>query len=113
MNLPGGFVILAGFLLGAAVWVPQSVSGASPQIPPATDRAEQPLKAALNRDDLASTLERLIPKLMKDGDVPGVSVAVVRDGQVLWHRAFGVKDASKSAPIDDETIFEAASLSKP
>ena len=65
--------------------------------------------------DVASSLERLVPRLMKDGDVPGVSLAVVKDGRVLWHRAFGVKSSSsdKPVPIGDDTVFEAASLSKP
>jgi CubicO group peptidase (beta-lactamase class C family) len=60
-----------------------------------------------------STLDSLIPALMKAGDVPGLAAAVVRDGQVLWHGAFGVKDATTGAPVDGETVFEAASLSKP
>lgn len=50
---------------------------------------------------------------MKDADVPGLSMAIVRGGRVFWHRAFGVKDASAGAPVDDDTVFEAASLSKP
>lgn len=60
-----------------------------------------------------ATLDRLIPSLMKAGDVPGLGAVVVRDGKVLWHGAFGVKDATTSAAVDDNTIFEAASLSKP
>jgi CubicO group peptidase (beta-lactamase class C family) len=110
MKMPGRIAVLAGFLLGAALAAPQCLAGVSPQTPPA---GAESLKTAISKEALASALERLIPKLMKDGDVPGVSVAVVRDGQILWHGAFGVKDASKSVPIDDETVFEAASLSKP
>ena len=62
-----------------------------------------------------SALDALLPRLMKDGDVPGVSLAVVKDGRVLWQRAFGVKDASSDppVPIGADTVFEAASLSKP
>jgi CubicO group peptidase (beta-lactamase class C family) len=50
---------------------------------------------------------------MKDGDVPGLSLAVVKDGRVLFHGAFGAKDVSTGARVGDDTIFEAASLSKP
>jgi CubicO group peptidase (beta-lactamase class C family) len=58
-------------------------------------------------------LERRIPELMRAGDVPGLQIALVRDGKVAWRRAFGVRDASSGAPVADDTIFEAASLSKP
>ena len=58
-------------------------------------------------------LDKLVPQLLKDGDVPGLSMALVRDGAVSWHHSWGVSDASTGKPIDDETIFEAASLSKP
>ena len=60
-----------------------------------------------------STLDSVIPPLMKAGDVPGLGAVVVRDGKVLWKGAYGVKDATTSAAIDDDAIFEAASLSKP
>jgi CubicO group peptidase (beta-lactamase class C family) len=58
-------------------------------------------------------LERRIPELMRAGDVPGLQIAVVRDGRIAWKRAFGVSDAGSGAPVADDTIFEAASLSKP
>ena len=71
------------------------------------------LCAATTSLQAQAELDKLVPQLLKDGDVPGLSMAVVRDGAVFWHRSWGVKDASTGAPIDDETIFEAASLSKP
>lgn len=97
MKSPARFAALTAILLGAALWMPA-----------------QPLRTSLREQD-ASSLDRLIPQLMKDGDVPAVSLAIVDDGRVLWHRAFGVKNSSsdKPVPIDDDTIFEAASLSKP
>jgi CubicO group peptidase (beta-lactamase class C family) len=61
----------------------------------------------------ASTLDPLVARLLKDGDVPGLSLALVRDGKVSLVRSWGVRDASGSAPVTEDTIFEAASLSKP
>ncbi|HKF44083.1 MAG TPA: serine hydrolase [Thermoanaerobaculia bacterium] len=58
-------------------------------------------------------LENRIPALMKDGGVPGLAIAVVRDGRIDWQESFGVRDAAGSSPVDENTIFEAASLSKP
>ena len=75
--------------------------------------AARPLQTEVKEHKLASSLERLVPKLMADGDVPGLSMAVVRGGSIFWHKAFGVQIAGGNAPVGDDTIFEAASLSKP
>ena len=71
------------------------------------------LKTKAKKEELIARLESLIPQLMKDGDVPGLSIALVRDSQVLWHRGFGVKNAETKEPVVDDTVFEAASLTKP
>jgi CubicO group peptidase (beta-lactamase class C family) len=50
---------------------------------------------------------------MKQLHVPGVSIAVVRDFQVQWTKAYGVTDVVTNAPTTTETRFQAASISKP
>jgi CubicO group peptidase (beta-lactamase class C family) len=45
--------------------------------------------------------------------VPGVSIAVVEDGQIAWAKGYGVLEADNAAPVDAATIFQAASISKP
>jgi CubicO group peptidase (beta-lactamase class C family) len=53
-----------------------------------------------------AALERTIPNILRVSGVPGLAMAVVDHGRVVWTGAFGnVKDP--------QTIFEAASLSKP
>jgi CubicO group peptidase (beta-lactamase class C family) len=44
--------------------------------------------------------------------VPGVSVAVIHDGKILWARGFGVTKLG-GAPVTENTIFQAGSISKP
>jgi len=58
-------------------------------------------------------LEADIPALMKQADVPGMSIALIRNGKVAWRGNFGVKNTKSAEPVDDNTVFEAASLSKP
>lgn len=58
-------------------------------------------------------LQADIPTLMKEADIPGMSIAVVRNGRLAWHSTFGVKSTQSARPVDDNTVFEAASLSKP
>jgi CubicO group peptidase (beta-lactamase class C family) len=62
---------------------------------------------------LIADLEQQIPRLMKEALVPGLSIAIIKDARVFWRRGFGVKDKRSNQPVDDETVFEAASTSKP
>ena len=57
-------------------------------------------------------LEREIPKLLEAANIPGLSMAVVRDGQIYWKKAFGVRSRETNVPVDEDTMFEAASLTK-
>jgi CubicO group peptidase (beta-lactamase class C family) len=51
--------------------------------------------------------------LLSEASVPGVSVAVIHDFEVAWHRGYGVADVETGAPVGPETLFQAASISKP
>src|SRR5688572_10077740 len=67
----------------------------------------------VKRKDLVPELERTIPRLMTEGEVPGLQIALIRGGKVDWIKSFGVKNAETGGAVTDGTIFEAASLSKP
>jgi CubicO group peptidase (beta-lactamase class C family) len=54
-----------------------------------------------------------VEQLLKDGRVPGLSFAIIRAGKIVETQALGVRDSSTGSPVDGNTIFEAASLSKP
>ena len=43
--------------------------------------------------------------------VPGVSIAVIRDGKLAWAKGYGAASIN-GAPVTPETLFQAASLSK-
>jgi CubicO group peptidase (beta-lactamase class C family) len=45
--------------------------------------------------------------------VPGVSIAIIRDGRLAWQKSLGVRDTSTGVALDDETVFSAQSMSKP
>jgi CubicO group peptidase (beta-lactamase class C family) len=49
---------------------------------------------------------------MKRLHVPGVSIAVIRGGKIAWARGYGVT-AKDGAPVTPDTLFQAASISKP
>jgi len=58
-------------------------------------------------------LENDIPALMKKVGLPGLSIALVRGGKTTWVHGFGVKEVTTGQPVTVDTVFEAASLSKP
>lgn len=69
--------------------------------------------AQLRREALAATLDRLVPALMAELKVPGVSIALIQDRRVAWSRGYGVRHATTKEPVTPATVFEAASMSKP
>lgn len=64
---------------------------------------------SLSSGDLDEFINRQMEKLQ----IPGLSIAVINDDQIVYNRSFGVKNTNTKLPIDSATIFEAASLSKP
>ena len=54
-----------------------------------------------------------VPELLAQFKVPAVSVAVIRDFKIEWAMAWGVKDAKTGEPATVDTLFQAASISKP
>lgn len=50
---------------------------------------------------------------MRAHNVPGVSIAVIRDGKIEWAKGYGTTVNGESIPVTDNTLFQAASISKP
>jgi CubicO group peptidase (beta-lactamase class C family) len=45
-------------------------------------------------------------------NVPGVSIAVINDGEIAWAKGYGFKKTGADAPVTTETLFQACSISK-
>jgi CubicO group peptidase (beta-lactamase class C family) len=54
-----------------------------------------------------------IDALLKKFNVPGVSIAVIKDFKIEWARGYGLADVETATPVTAETMFQAASISKP
>lgn len=63
--------------------------------------------------DVINTIEKLTPELMNELKVPGVSISVIKNKELAWSESFGVVDTDSKIPVNDKTIFEACSMSKP
>lgn len=53
-----------------------------------------------------------IDELMKRFNVPGVSIAVIHNFEIHWAKGYGIADVETGAPVNPETMFQAASISK-
>jgi CubicO group peptidase (beta-lactamase class C family) len=67
----------------------------------------------LSKEQLITSLDKAIPQLLDSANIPGLSLAVVKDGKILYTQAYGVKNEDTKEKLNISTIFEAASLSKP
>ena len=50
---------------------------------------------------------------MATNSVPGISVAVVQDGALVWSQGFGMADLENFVPATSLTLFRLGSISKP
>ncbi|KRD06438.1 serine hydrolase [Flavobacterium sp. Root901] len=57
-------------------------------------------------------VDDLVNRTMKAFDVPGISVAIVKDGKVVLAKGYGVKSIIKKEKVDENTLFGIASNSK-
>lgn len=58
-------------------------------------------------------LQHWIENLMKEYNIPGASIAVIKDYKIKWVKGFGFRDKKNHLPVTNDTIFQAASISKP
>lgn len=79
-----------------AIWVAVAVTGAgAAQLPP-------------RLADLDAVAERVLTEF----EVPGMAVAIVRDGEVLLARGWGVRELGRPERVDERTLFAIASNTK-
>ena len=50
---------------------------------------------------------------MEAENIPAISIAVINNNKIVYHHALGVSNIETKEPVDNQSIFEAASLSKP
>jgi CubicO group peptidase (beta-lactamase class C family) len=91
-----------------------STPARSPERPPALPfspgRAAPARKAKL--DGVASALDALFAAKMKESGATGLAVGVIVDGELAYQRGFGVRDLASGAPVDVDTVFRIASMTK-
>ena len=54
-----------------------------------------------------------IAERMEHYGIPGVSIAVIHNGEIAWTKGYGVMDKESKAPVTEQTLFQAAATSMP
>jgi CubicO group peptidase (beta-lactamase class C family) len=75
---------------------------------PALAQMAPPVTAPLD----VAAVDAVVARTLKAFDVPGIAVAVVKDGQVVMAKGYGVSSLATKAPMDANTLFGIASNTK-
>lgn len=59
-----------------------------------------------------ANLDDYVNQVKKKFEVPGLAIAIVKDGQVVFSKGYGIKKLGESDPVDDRTLFAIASNTK-
>ena len=76
-----------------------------------TWQVTQPIRSEPVNEVIAD-LQGYIPGYMQRESIPGVSIALIRDGEIVWTEGFGVTNTITRKPVSADTLFEVASNSK-
>lgn len=100
--------ILALVLLSNTIFLKADAQIVSGDVPPINEKL-QPNERLEGEPVQFSTLKERMAHHM----VPGVSIAFLKNNKILWTYSEGVTDYKTNKPIDENTVFQAASISKP
>ncbi|MEW7288929.1 serine hydrolase domain-containing protein [Aquimarina sp. 2304DJ70-9] len=78
-----------------------------------TSRNDQIIDSYLGFDIPKDSIDAFMSSKMKEYNIPGISLAIINDGKVVYHKTKGYANVAEKLPITHQTIFEGASLSKP
>ena len=62
---------------------------------------------------VAKQIDHFIETYQQYYEIPGVSFALIKDGKLVYHQTYGVRNTFTKEPVDSNTLFEAASVTKP
>ena len=107
-------------LLMTALFFVASITAQVPEKTPLTNKESQPPPAAepaksheMTAADVESFLDGLLPLQIHRDDIAGVTVAVVKDGSLLFAKGYGYADVAKRKPVSpQDTLFRPGSISK-
>lgn len=75
-------------------------------------RAESNILADRSIENFKKKMDEQVPKWQENYDVPGVAIGVVHNGRIAYTLNYGYADKEKRKEVNDNTLFQAGSVSK-
>ena len=70
------------------------------------------LQIARAQDVPAQGFDDYVTKAIKDWEVPGLAIAIIKDDRIVFAKGYGVRELGKSSVVDEHTLFAIGSSSK-
>lgn len=67
---------------------------------------------SFSAESCTATLSSKIEALRVKHNIPGASIAVVKDGKIVWAQGFGDADLAAKRRVTTDTLFQACSITK-
>jgi CubicO group peptidase (beta-lactamase class C family) len=74
--------------------------------------AEPPIKRWDGSAITPSQVDQTVTRLMHAAEVPGIGIAIINDGKVVYLKGYGVRDKEKNLPLTPDSVMTAASFTK-
>ena len=71
------------------------------------------IKTLSGNEIAVADMDNYLKAQMDSLNVKGISIAIINDAKVVYHRFFGIADGSSLDTVNNQTLFQAASISKP
>src|SRR4051794_29958539 len=85
----------------------------SAQAEPHKEKSDGDLPVSGKANPNLSSFDRVMEKVVREHHVPGAALAVARNGRIVYSRGFGYADLDKKEPVEPNSLFRIASVSKP
>lgn len=103
--------LLAAAVLAAGQVIPAQAQTSGAGVPPPQYSAVPASKEQIDR--AVGKLDDVVQDTLRASKIPGLAVAVVRGNETVYAKGFGARKVGDPTPVDADTVFLLASLSKP
>ena len=66
----------------------------------------------VNQEEILKNIESYTQKVIKEWQIQGMALSIVKEGQIIYAKGFGEKESGKGNPVDEHTAFQIGSVSK-